>query len=71
MTEEDTFRRLSRCTYEELREKIGGGNTAKSILYLPREQRDKIIIDNHWTIEEWRAELRNRLSRNYKCTSHW
>ncbi len=46
-TEEDTFRKLSRCTLSELKQLINGRPTlCVSSIY-------KILAENHWTQEEF------------------
>jgi len=51
MSEDDTFRILARCTYEEMIE-ILHSYSAAEWHHLGREGRLKVYTDNHWTVEE-------------------
>ena len=63
-SEDDTFRRLLRCPFEELSIQFGSTLSAKAPHYITVEQRDKIIVDNHWTVDEWKLEVRRRYRKD-------
>jgi hypothetical protein len=58
-SEDDTFRKLARCTFMELRNKI----LISGYTYPHYPERSRIIVDNLWTVVEYETEWAEWVSR--------